>query len=86
MIPIGFAKLPAIPGRQPIRNRPKCLRWYEQTPQALDGVRAMVLEEQVVEWVLERARVSEKPSTFAEIMTRPAKQARIPQGPDPPHS
>ena len=44
------------------------LSWYEKTPQAFDGVRALVLEEQVVEWVLERARVSESPSTFAEIM------------------
>jgi trigger factor len=44
------------------------LRWYEKTPRALDSVRALVLEEQIVEWVLERARVSASPSTFAEIM------------------
>lgn len=55
------------------------LRWYEQTPQALDGVRAMVLEEQVVEWVLERARVSEKPSTFAEIMNQVQPSAGLAQ-------
>lgn len=45
------------------------LRWYEKTPRALDGVRALVLEEQVVEWVLERARVSDSHGTFAEIMS-----------------
>ncbi|CDH44380.1 MAG: trigger factor [Candidatus Competibacteraceae bacterium] len=45
------------------------VRWYEQTPQALDSIRALVIEEQVVDWLLERAQVTEKTSTFAEIMT-----------------
>lgn len=49
------------------------VRWYEQTPQALDNIRALVLEEQVVDWLLERAQVTEKTSTFADIMT-PGKQ------------
>lgn len=49
------------------------LRWYEKTPRALDSVRALVLEDQVVDWLLERAQVAEKTSTFAEIMT-PVKQ------------
>lgn len=49
------------------------LRWYEKTPRALENVRALVLEDQVVDWLLERARVTEKASTFAEIMT-PGKQ------------
>jgi trigger factor len=44
------------------------LRYYEQTPNALDNVRALVLEDQIVDWVLERAQVTEKASTFAEIM------------------
>ena len=50
------------------------VRWYEQTPNALDNVRALVLEDQVVDWVLERAQVTEKTSTFAEIMT-PSQQS-----------
>ena len=45
------------------------VRWCEQTPSALESVRALVLEDQIVDWVLERARVTEKASTFAEIMT-----------------
>ena len=45
------------------------VRWYEQTPNALDNVRALVLEDQIVDWVLERTQVTEKASTFAEIMT-----------------
>ncbi len=44
------------------------LRWYEQTPQALDNVRALVLEDQIVDWVLERAHIVEKSSTFSEII------------------
>ncbi|MFO7641337.1 MAG: trigger factor [Candidatus Competibacteraceae bacterium] len=62
------------------QNPAEILSWYEQTPGALDNVRAVVLEDQVVEWVLERARVSERASTFAEIMNpvrlpgRPAQQ------------
>lgn len=45
------------------------VRWYERTPQALDGIRALVVEEQVVDWLLERAQLTEKDSTFSEIMT-----------------
>ncbi len=54
------------------------LRWYEQTPNALDNVRALVLEEQIVDWVLERARVSDRASTFAEIMTSDKQAAATP--------
>jgi trigger factor len=50
------------------------LRWYEQTPNALDKVRSLVLEEQIVDWVLERAQVTDRASSLAEIMT-PTKQA-----------
>lgn len=50
------------------------IRWYEKTPQALENVRASVLEDQIVEWLLERAQVTEKVSTFAEIMRPAAKQ------------
>ncbi len=42
--------------------------WYRQNPQALEGVRAMALENQVVDWVLATARVTEQSSSFAEIM------------------
>jgi trigger factor len=59
------------------QNPAEALDWYKKTPQALDGVRGLALEDQVVEWVLERARVSERASTFAEIMN----PARLPAGP-----
>lgn len=44
------------------------IQWYDQNPKAQDGVRASVLEEQVVEWLLDRAQVTDKPSSFNEIM------------------
>ena len=54
------------------------VRWYEQTPNALDNVRALVLEDQIVDWVLERAQVTEKASSFAEIMTPGQQPAAAP--------
>ena len=51
------------------------IRWHEQNPQAMDNIRALVVEAQVVEWLLERAQVTEKPSTFAEIMKPVQSQA-----------
>jgi trigger factor len=44
------------------------IQYYERTPAAMDSIRAVVLEEQVVDWLLERARITEKPSHFEEIM------------------
>jgi trigger factor len=44
------------------------IRWYQQNPKALEGVRALALEDQVVDWLLARAAVTDKPSTFAEIV------------------
>ena len=44
------------------------LRWHEQNPQAMENIRALVIEDQLIEWLIDRAQVSEKPSTFAEIM------------------
>ncbi len=53
------------------------LRWYEQTPNALDNVRALVLEEQVADWVLERAQVTDRTSSFAEITASGPQQAVV---------
>jgi trigger factor len=50
------------------------VQWYGSNPQALKEIRAMALEDQVVDWLLERAAVSYKPSSFDEIM-RPAAAA-----------
>jgi trigger factor len=41
---------------------------YRTNPQMRRQMEAAVLEDQVVDWVLERARISENPSTFKELM------------------
>jgi trigger factor len=44
------------------------LNAYRQNPDAMRQVENMVLEEQVVDYLLERARVTDQPSTFKELM------------------
>lgn len=45
--------------------------WYRRSNEAMRSVSAMVLEDQVVDWVLERCQVEEQPSTFAELTRSP---------------
>lgn len=44
------------------------LQRYERTPEIMDSARSMALEEQVVDWLLERAQITDKPGSFEEIM------------------
>lgn len=44
------------------------VQWYKQDRQRLAGIESEVLEENVVEWVLARAKVTEKAIDFDEIM------------------
>lgn len=44
------------------------IRAYEQDPRMMEQAHALALEDQIVDWLLERAQVTEKASTFAEIM------------------
>ncbi|HEX2495133.1 MAG TPA: trigger factor [Steroidobacter sp.] len=46
----------------------QALQAYQSNPQLHRQMEASVLEDQVVEWVLERARVSDQSSTFKEVM------------------
>lgn len=55
------------------------LGWYEKTPEALEQVQALVLEDQLVDWLLERAQVTEKVSTFAEVMALSKRTAETPE-------
>lgn len=43
---------------------------YSANRQLMDGVEAMVMEEQVVDKILEQAKVKERPATFDEIMNQ----------------
>ena len=42
-------------------------RAYLQNQDAMRGIESGALEEQVIDWVLSRAQVTEKPSTFKEM-------------------
>jgi trigger factor len=42
-------------------------RAYLQNQEAMRGIESGALEEQVIDWVLARAQVTEKPSTFKEM-------------------
>jgi trigger factor len=44
------------------------LKAYRQNPDAMRQVESMVLEDQVVDYLLERAKVTEQPSSFKELM------------------
>ncbi len=44
------------------------VKWYYQNPERLAEVESLALEDNVVAWVLERAKVEDKPLTFDELM------------------
>ncbi|MBB6091579.1 trigger factor [Povalibacter uvarum] len=46
----------------------KALQTYRSNPQIRRQMEAGVLEDQAVEWILERAKVTDQPSTFKELM------------------
>jgi trigger factor len=49
-------------------NPPEVIAWYQGNKEKLLGVQSLVLEDQVVEKLLEKAKLVEKPSTYAEVM------------------
>jgi trigger factor len=44
------------------------LRWYYTHPEELRDIQSVALEDQVVDWLLERAQVSEQPLGFFELV------------------
>lgn len=50
------------------------IQYYRSNPQQMDSLRAAVMEEQVVEWVREQAKINEEASSFEKIMTPASKQ------------
>ncbi|AEK58049.1 trigger factor [Acidithiobacillus caldus] len=53
------------------------VRWYRQDEQRLAELEAMVLEDQVVEWLLERVKVSEVPVSFNRLIGREPEPADV---------
>jgi trigger factor len=51
-------------------NPDEVVRWYYENPGALSTAQSVALEEQVMEWVLDRVAVEEKPKDFEELMKR----------------
>lgn len=45
-------------------------QYYYQNQEMLQGVQAMVVEDKVIDWVLDNANVTERQSSFDEIMNR----------------
>jgi trigger factor len=48
-------------------NAEEARRAYLQSQDAMRQIESAVLEEQVVDWLLERAQISERPTSFAEL-------------------
>ena len=46
----------------------RILDWYYSDRERLSGIESLVFEDQVVEWVLERARVSDERASFDQIL------------------
>jgi trigger factor len=44
------------------------VRWHYEKPERLRDFEAMVLEQNVVDWVLARAKVTDEPATFEQLM------------------
>ena len=46
----------------------KMVSMYRNNPQAMAQVESMVMEEQVVEWLLDQVKISDQKTTFKELM------------------
>jgi len=53
---------------QSYENPDEVVRWYYAQPERLSDVEAVAMEDNVVEWVMSRAKVSEKAVSFDELM------------------
>ncbi len=49
-------------------NPNEVVSWYYDSPDRLTEVQGAVLEDQVVDWIVERLQVDDKPMTFEELM------------------
>ena len=46
----------------------RVLDWYYSDRERLSGIESLVFEDQVVEWILERAQVTDEPTSFDRIL------------------
>lgn len=52
------------------------LRAYQQNAQAMHQVEMLVLEDQVVDWLVTRAKVTDRPQTFKQVMNFGAEEQK----------
>jgi trigger factor len=48
-------------------NPQEIMQAYRDNPDAMSQIHSLVMEEQAVDWLLERAKISDKPTTFREV-------------------
>ena len=44
------------------------IRWYRQNPKLMESIQGMVMEDQIVDWLLKEAEVEDRPASFDELM------------------
>ena len=60
------AKIDSI--AEPYDRPEEVVQWYRGDKQRMAEVESLVLEEQVVDWAVQQANVTEKASSFKELM------------------
>lgn len=55
-------------------DKEEVINWYMSQPQQLQQIEGMVIEEEVVEKLLEKAKVSEETLSYEEVMSPPAQE------------
>ncbi|WP_269620852.1 trigger factor [Zhongshania sp. BJYM1] len=56
-------------------DKDEIINWYLSNPQQLQQIEGMVIEEEVVEKLLEKSKLSEETLSYEEVMSPPAKEA-----------
>ncbi|NKI17333.1 trigger factor [Spongiibacter sp. KMU-166] len=55
-------------------DKEEVINWYMSQPEQLQQIEGMVIEEEVVEKLLEKSKVSEETLSYEEVMSPPAKE------------
>lgn len=58
-------------------NPQEMMRAYQQNEQAMRQVEMLVLEDQVVDWLLARAKLNEQPATFKQVMNFGTQESNV---------
>jgi len=53
---------------QTYQSPEEVINWYNSNPEELNKIESVVLEDQLVDWVLEKAKIKETTITFKELM------------------